>query len=411
MAKKFLYFQPEYVGKFKCDGSKCNAFCCVKKWNIIIDDAIYKKYSRIKPKDKAEEILSHIKHDDTKNHYLIKENPCPFLTENNLCELQLNYGEKFLCVTCATYPRITNKFGTFFERSLTITCPVAAEMILFNPEPMQFEFVEVSAKVHSNHGKISVTHKMEISTSVAELMIEIQVAMISILQERTLTIDQRLIVLCFFVDKLEEIYLRGMNEEELRKLIAIYESKEFLAKQVPNMLKSVEFDAEKFIRLMMELFESFYSVERIKLQNYSRIFLNPVVITLKAIPDENGQVSISEITTNYRNLAEAQKKFFEEHSTFLENFLVNEFFKELYPWIYHRRPTRSLSVFLVTYKVFELIMFSMAQNNLSDKNALLKLVDWYTDQSDHSHFLNDKIFVYLEEQKDFFVLMESLLAP
>ena len=83
MAKKFLYFQPEYVKKFKCDGSKCNAHCC-KGWTITIDDATYKKYSQIKPKDKAEEIIACMKFDSERKEYVMTLKPnsfCPMLTE------------------------------------------------------------------------------------------------------------------------------------------------------------------------------------------------------------------------------------------------------------------------------------------------------------------------------------------
>ena len=225
--KKFLYFQPEYVGRFKCDGSKCDARCC-KNWRIDIDAATYKQYSKLKPKSIAKEITSRMKFDSERGVYVVTLNAngfCPMLTEDNLCSLQAKYGVSFLSVTCSTYPRHTNAFGKFFERSLTMTCPMAAELILFNQEPMKFEFVEVPEKIHSRNGKIGLTTKIEVSDITAELMLEVQVAMISILQERTLSINQRLIVLCFFVDKLEEVYSRGLDEDELKKLIAVYESK------------------------------------------------------------------------------------------------------------------------------------------------------------------------------------------
>ena len=410
MAKKYLYFQPECVGKFKCDGSKCDARCC-KGWRIDIDAATYKKYSRIKPKNKAKEITSHMNFDSKRENYVItlKENCCPFLNENNLCRLQLEYGEEFLSQTCATYPRSTFAFGKFFERSLTLTCPVAAEMILFAEEPMKFEFVEVPEKVHSNHGKIKLVQNFPASEKAAEQMLAVQMAIISILQERTLSINQRLIVLCFFVDKLEEVYSRGLDEDELKKLIAVYESKEFLAEQVPLMIQTVNFDAEKFIRLMMEMFEAFYSTKEVQLNEKGHIFLNTVINTLQIKSDENNFVSLSKITANYEQLAEARKKFFADYSTFLENYLVNELFYNLYPWKHNPRPSRSLSVFLITYKVFELLTFAAIQNNLSSKDSLLKLVDWYTNQIDHGERLQEKIFAYLEERNDFFELMETLL--
>lgn len=410
MAKKYLYFQPEYVNLFRCTGGGiCLNNCCERSWSIDVDTATYKKYSRIKPKNKAKEITSHFEYYDAKDCYMLKERPCPFLTEDKLCGIQLNYGENFLSQTCATYPRRTAPFGKFFERSLTLTCPVAAEMILFAEEPMKFEFVEVPEKVHSNHGKINVGSHFPASEKVAEQMLAVQVAIISILQERTLSINQRLIVLCFFVDKLEEVYSRGLDDDELKKLIAAYESKEFLAEQMPLMIQTVNFDAEKFIRLMMEMFEAFYGTKEVRLNEKGHIFLNTVINTLQIKPDENNFVSLSKITANYEQLAEARKKFFADYSTFLENYLINELFLNLYPWKHNRRPSRSLSVFLITYKVFELLTFAATQNNLSSKNDLLKLVDWYTNQIDHGERLQEKIFAYLEERDDFFELMETLL--
>ena len=407
--KKFIYFQPEYVGKFKCVGSKCLNNCCDRPWNINIDDAIYKKYRKIKPKEKSQEILSHIVRDEEKNSYMLIGRPCPFLTPEKLCGIQLEYGEEFLSVTCATYPRYTNSFGKFFERSLTMTCPAAAEMILFQTEPMKFEFVEVSAKIHGKHGRIGIPSRMPISDIAAELMLEVQIAMISILQERTLSIDQRLIVLCFFVDRLEEIYSSGLDENKVMALVEAYKSEKFLSEQVPLMIQSISFDAEKFIKLMLELFEAFYNAKEIRLGMNSRRFLDPVVDTLQIKPDEKNQISISEVVSNYERLDDARKNFFEKYSTFLENYLVNEIFLNLYPWKNHRRPSRSLSVFLIIYKVFELLTFSATQKNLSDKKYLLNLTDWYTNQIDHGDRLKEKIFAYLEEQNDFFNLMETLL--
>lgn len=160
---------------------------------------------------------------------------------------------------------------------------------------------------------------------------------------------------------------------------------------------------------MMELFEAFYNDKEIKFVQDYRRFLNSVVNTLQIKSDSNNQVSLSEVVANYEQLSDKRKDFLDKYSTFLENYLVHELFYTLYPWHYNRRPSRSLSVFLITYKIFELLMFSATQNNLSSKNDLLKLVDWYTSQIDHSEHLKEKIFKYLEDNKDFFMLMESLL--
>ena len=399
--KKYLYFRPEYVGKFKCDGAKCNARCC-KNWAIFIDAASYEKY----PAD----IKDKIKFNEERKQYLMtldEKKFCPMLTENNLCRLQRDFGEDFLSMTCATYPRYTYDFGKFFERSLTLSCPVAAEMVLFEREPMKFEFVEVSEKIHSNGGKIQVT-SIQSTKQIAEFMVETQIAMISILQERTLTIDRRLIVLGLFLDKLQEIYYGDFTRENFDRLIATYESKKFFREELPLILRIFSFDSRKFIGQMMKFFEIFYG--NMKLSD-ERKFIDAVVEVLDIKPDENNFISISKVAANYDRLASARKTFLEKYSTLLENFLVNELFMNCYPWRYEATMTRNYGVFITKYKVFELIFFSAMQKGFDGKENLLRLVDFISTQNDHTNHFTDKILVQLKSTNDIFPLMESLLEP
>ena len=401
MEKKYLYFQPEYVSKFKCDGAKCNARCC-KDWVIFIDKASYEKY----PAEVQEKIKFN---SERKSHFMVLDEKrfCPMLTENNLCCLQRDYGEDFLSTTCATYPRYTFDFGNFFERSLTLSCPVAAEMILFEKEPMKFEFAEVPKKIHDNGGRIN-SIKIKVAEGLAESMVETQIAMISILQERTLTIDQRLIVLGFFLDKLQEIYLGEFTGENFYRLIATYESKEFLREQVPRMLRIFSFDSKKFIGQMLKLFENSYGKINLSSQ---REFIDNVADVLEIKPDENNFISGSKIAANYERLADARKKFLEEYSTFLENLLINELFMNCYPWRYEKNLIKNYGVFVINYKIFELILFSATQKNFTSKEDLLNLVDIISTQNDHANYFTSKILEQLKDVDDIFPLMESLLEP
>ncbi|MBQ3443496.1 MAG: flagellin lysine-N-methylase [Selenomonadaceae bacterium] len=290
--KTFQYFQPEYVSEFQCDGSKCDARCC-KGWTITIDAATYKKYSRIKPKSKAKEIISRMKFDSEQGMYVIQlkeDTSCPFLTENKLCSLQLEYGEEILSQTCSTYPRRTHKIGNFFERSLTLTCPAAAELILFNSEPMKFEFVEVPDKIHSKHGRIQIT-KLPVKEHDADLIREVQITMITVLQERTLSIDQRLILLGLFLDRLQEYQTEKQSKEILLQLIAGYRSKEFLSGEAVHLTEHFAFDAQKFMTFMIKFIS--HTLDCLKTED-GRKFLVKFEETLGIKPDENNQVYIPE---------------------------------------------------------------------------------------------------------------------
>ena len=382
MEKKYFYFQPQYVSKFKCDGSKCDAHCCKEEWNIFIDKETYEQYAQLDPK----KILPHLKFHSDKGEYFIEFSGkyCPFLNEKKLCRLQLEHGENFLSSTCATYPRITNHFGYFFERSLILSCPVAAEMILFEREPMQFEFVEVPEKIHSLDGKLFL-QMIEATDELKSHMIEIQVAMISILQERTLSIDQRLIVLGFFVDRLAEIF-SDFDEDALTKLIAAYESKKFLAEQVPLMLQSVSFDAEKFIEFMRGLLKKLFDEENL---NKHKKFLETVNNAFPRLSEKNFFVT--------------------EHSAFFENFLVNELFLSTFPWKFEGSIAQNFSAFVAEYKLFELITFSVSLKGFTGKKDFIDTAGWFTTRFDHSKEFKRQVFSVVKDSDEIFLLMSSLL--
>ena len=284
-------------------------------------------------------------------------------------------------------------------------------MILFEREPMKFEFVRVPEKIHSAGGKIDFAPVLTVE-GFAERMLEIQVAMISILQERTLTIDQRLIVLGFFLDKLEELtdIKTAFTEAEtdvfvnnLMRLIGAYESKNFLSAQVPRMLASISFDARKFVGFALKIFESLYGGADVN-------FMSVVSDTLQIVPDENRRVSVSKIAANYESLAAEREKFLARCSTFLENYLVNELFMNCFPWRYVESITINYGVFVTSYKIFELILFAATLKGFDGKDDLLKIVDWYVTQADHSKEFNERIFEQTRAAKDIFTLMESLFC-
>ena len=397
--KKFLYFQPEYVREFQCDGAKCNARCC-RGWRILIDKETHAQYSQL---EDAEKILALMNFNSEHDGYFValdEKNFCPFLNENNLCRLQLKYGEKSLSETCATYPRKLFDFKKFFERSLTLSCPVAAEIILFRDAPLKFELVEVSEE--NLCGVKTEISSVEADEDFYEKMFNIQVAAISILQRRTLTIDQRLIALGFFLDKLDEIISDGLVGDALEKLFAAYESESFWT-SFSKMSAAVKFNAEKFWELMLKVLVEIYGGQ---LREADRKFLEPLIETFGIVPDEKNQVFVTKVAANYERLAVARKNFTARHAIIMENFLVNEFFMNVCPWKLKASVAKNFGVFVTNYKLFELLAFAASQKNFNDK-ALLELTVWFTRQADHEKFFMQKILDAVPD--DIFATMETLV--
>lgn len=304
MSEKIFCLRPQYVNKFKCNGAKCGALCCRNDWNIYIDAKTYEKYPA--------QITQHLKLDSSGDKYLMIPNEkkcCPFLDADNLCRIQKNYGENYLSRVCAGYPRIITRFENFLELALSPTCPIATELILLSNAPLKFEVVEADEKI-LRLGDNQILQG--IPCDLAPLIFDVQLAMISILQERRFSIDQRLIVLGFFLDKLEELLYSGkLDSATLKKLSAVYRSENFLAEQIPFMLASVRFNAsahEKFMR--------------------------------KVIIELYGK---AETITDERKIS----------ATVTENFLVNEIVLDVFPWRINGGIVKNFGAFLTIYKIFE----------------------------------------------------------
>ncbi|MBQ7199473.1 MAG: flagellin lysine-N-methylase, partial [Selenomonadaceae bacterium] len=125
-----IYLQPKYVSDFQCDGKICPKNCCKRNWKISIDAETYKKYLRVESPE--HELTRHIVKNDEEYFIQQIDGACPFLNSDGLCSIQLERGEENISQICRSYPRQLYKFGGLIERSLTLTCPLAANLVL-NP--------------------------------------------------------------------------------------------------------------------------------------------------------------------------------------------------------------------------------------------------------------------------------------
>lgn len=126
------YVKPQYYDKFCCTADQCPDTCCAG-WQIVIDEESLEKYSCVKGPF-GNRLYDSI--DWEEGTFKQNAGRCSFLNEENLCDLYSNLGEKALCRTCEMYPRHVEEFEGLRELSLSLSCPVAAEMILKCKEPL-----------------------------------------------------------------------------------------------------------------------------------------------------------------------------------------------------------------------------------------------------------------------------------
>lgn len=120
--------KPNYYDEFVCAASACPDSCC-KEWAVDIDDDTAKMYLSL-PGKLGDDLRSCLKCEDG-GYYLeiTAEGRCPMWRQDGLCRIQCELGESALSHVCDTFPRLTHDYGTFREKQLELSCPVAAELI------------------------------------------------------------------------------------------------------------------------------------------------------------------------------------------------------------------------------------------------------------------------------------------
>lgn len=141
--RKTRLIRPTYTESFRCIGPACEDSCCLG-WRVDIDEATYAKYHSVaagplraaidanflrtaedaggsKPK-----AFAHVK--------MLPSLRCPFHTAEQLCQIQVELGETYLSRTCASFPRIVYVIDKLEEKTLQLSCPEAARLVLTNPD-------------------------------------------------------------------------------------------------------------------------------------------------------------------------------------------------------------------------------------------------------------------------------------
>ena len=133
--------------EFRCIADKCAHSCC-KGWEIDIDDETYELYrgipgevgEKIRAAIKSEEIAEELAQDGlggvVTHHFVLTEDErCPFLNENNLCDIILKLGEDYLCDICREHPRFYKELDNGeYACGYGLCCEEAARLTLFPPE-------------------------------------------------------------------------------------------------------------------------------------------------------------------------------------------------------------------------------------------------------------------------------------
>lgn len=133
-----IYIKPSFYDKFKCIASRCKDNCCIG-WEVDVDEASYEKYCSVKGdfgKKLRDKIV--LSPEGDKCFKLGDRDRCPFLNDDNLCDIIINCGEDFLCDICREHPRFYEWFPGVTECGLGLSCEEVCRILLSDESPVEY---------------------------------------------------------------------------------------------------------------------------------------------------------------------------------------------------------------------------------------------------------------------------------
>lgn len=206
-------YAPDYYNDFECIKDKCNHSCCIG-WEIDIDKDTLEKYKKIDGPF-AERLKNNIINDDNSYFKLGLDNRCPFLNEDNLCDIYIELGKDFLCQICSDHPRFRNFFDTRTEIGIGMCCEASAEIILTHKPKMTL--IPISENNNCEHED-------------EEVFFNLRKKAFDIIQNRDICVDKR-------IENLIKAFEIEIPQKTFDEWIDVYLSLENLDEGWTNLLK------------------------------------------------------------------------------------------------------------------------------------------------------------------------------
>lgn len=384
MTKTRALLVPAYMEQFTCIGSQCEDTCCAG-WQVAIDKATYKKYNKVRS-DLKPALDKHVKRNrsskgdgDYAKIELASGFSCPMLNEEKLCSIQLKLGETYLSNICSTYPRVTNVVNGIFEKSATMSCPEAARLALLNPNGIEFNEIEESVEERNAINKRLNTVSDQPHQQIAQYFWELRIFSIQVLQNRSYTLAERLIILGLFYQKAES-YIASSQITQIPDLIATY-----TGLIQGNGVSDIINEIPSLSIIQMELLKSLVDarvIQGVRSQRYIDCFgefLNGIQYTKESVVEEIS----SRYQAAYNNY---YHPFMKNNEYVLENYLVNYVYIHLFPLGSGKDVFEEYMMMIIHYAMIKMHLIGMAgyhKDNFS-LDHVIKLIQSFAKTVEHN---------------------------
>lgn len=349
---------PDYLTSFTCKMGSCRTPCCVG-WPVRIS---LEDYFKLTSRECSEELRRRL---DTGIKVSLHPTPeeyaeitprydgdCSMRLPDGRCILHAELGEDALAHVCRLYPRGI-RLEPGYECSLANSCEAVLELLFEKADPISFCHRELS------FGKLPA-HKRNYTFSLMEKEIEIRLWLIAHIQNRTLSLPERLMSLGLSLQKLEQ----ALSLQDASTLEALLRSP--FPTDFPVLDTGPEhlaFGLHTMAALSRQLDERSDSLRIYgeKAQAYFSTHFNPE--------------SASPSTDSFDNYTVAKEHFetaFPKWELWFEHMLVNHMFFEQFP--FQDRPESPWDEFVAICSLYALMRF-LSHGCMKETNSATDFID------------------------------------
>lgn len=380
--KKRTALVPQYMRSFVCTGSECEDTCC-KGWTISVDKATYKKYVNIKNPVMRPTLKKLVKRNRPAPSSLMyatiqldETGYCPMLSEEKLCSIQVQLGEEYLSHTCAVYPRGYNEINGVMEISATMSCPETARLALLNPDGIEFDEIEIDP-VGFVTSKIDTTQPDDVGTPLHYFW-DLRVFTIQVLQNRSYSVPDRLILLGLFYQSLQE----SLDKERPQDIAALLQTYKERVENGAYRDSLVSIPKKTGVQLnLLKLFID-HSVKMKSAQKRYIDSYNEFIQGLGITDDSTEE----EIIARYEDANDRYfAPFLKEHGYILENYLVNYVFSSKFPLGAGKRLFTHYTQMVLQVSLIKMMLIGMSgyHKGLTPEQAL-RAIQSFARANEHS---------------------------
>lgn len=396
--------------QFECLGADCEATCC-NGWQVAIDKATYRRYkSNQHPSLKAlfRQAVKRNKKavgDTAYGVFVMEKNgDCPFFQEG-LCRIHSLLGADALSEICASYPRIVTAATRQQERSLDVSCPEAARLVLLQREGLRF----IEREDQSAGAERRPPHESE-GIQVAN---EIRALIIFILQYREVTIETRLVMVGLLLELMEAEVLPLSGESASKLPVLVARVQQLLSGA--NTLEAELATVETSEALQLKIFGGM--VECLRKSGPAQF-----VTCIKEAGD--GLYRVDEDRECDGNLLQrmtiAFERYYEpfvvENLHIIENYLVHSVFQSAFPF-HHDKPLNQYRRLVINFVVIRLVLLGMAAYHKGlTEDIAIRFAYSFSRFSQHNaryepHLVQLLDEYHFENYRDLFVLIAGNGSP